>query len=493
MKTDKEVQIMNRERRNGKTQEQAAARTGMHPNTVRKYERAGQLPSQLRQPRTYRTRSDPFAADWPWVQAHLERDSAIQAQTLFALLVDQHPERYQSGQLRTLQRRIAHWRAQHGPDQEVMFAQVHHPGEGAQSDFTHMTDLAITIAQQVFAHLLYHVVLTYSNMEAVQICFSESFESLAEGIEAGLWQIGGVPTTHRTDNLSAAVYQLESAGRKAFTPRYLALMAHYGMQPTTNTAGVAHENGDVEQSHYRFKQAVDQALRVRGSRDFADRATYARWLHELVRQRNLTRQARWGEEQAALRPLPVSPLNPCQELRVAVSRFSTIRVLRNTYSVPARLIGSTLTVRVRAEQLDLYLGSSQLLSLPRLRGQQQHQIDYRHLIGSLVRKPGAFAQYRYHDALFPSLVFRHTYDALGRSHPATADREYVQLLYLAATTSEVEIETALRLLLDAGQVPTVTATRALVRAPQLPIAPLLSTPALDLQQYDQLLGGAVAA
>jgi hypothetical protein len=493
MKTDNEVHLMNRERHRGKTQVQAAARAGMHPNTARKYERAGQLPSQLRQPRTYRTRPDPFAADWPWVQAHLERDSAIQAQTLFALLVDQHPERYQSGQLRTLQRRIAHWRAQHGPDQEVMFAQVHHPGDDAQSDFTHMADLAITIAHQVFAHLLYHVVLTYSNIEAVQICFSESFESLAEGIEAGLWQIGGVPARHRTDNLSAAVYQLESAGRKAFTPRYLALMAHYGMQPTTNTAGVAHENGDVEQAHYRFKQAVDQALRVRGSRDFADRASYARWLHELVRQRNLTRQARWVEEQAVLRPLPISPLNPCQELRVAVSRFSTIRVLRNTYSVPARLIGSTLTVRVRAEQLDLYLGSSPVLSLPRLRGQQQHQIDYRHLIGSLVRKPGAFAQYRYHDALFPSLVFRQTYDALGRSHPTTADREYVQLLYLAATTSELEIETALSLLLDAEQIPTVTATRALVRAPHLPLAPLLSAPALDLQQYDQLLGGAVAA
>lgn len=372
MKTDNEVQIMNRERAKGKTQAQAAARAGMHPNTARKYVRAGQLPSQLRQPRTYRTRSDPFAADWPWVQAHLERDSAIQAQTLFALLVEQHPERYQSGQLRTLQRRIAHWRAQHGPDQEVLFAQVDHPGDAAQSDFTHMTDLGITLATQSFAHRRYHVVLTYSNIEAVQICFSASFESLAEGIEAGLWQIGGVPATHRTDNLSAAVYQLERMGRKAFTPRYLALMAHYGMQPTTNTAGVAHEHGDVEQSHYRFKQAVDQALRVRGSRDFADRASYARWLYELVRQRNLTRQTRWVEEQAVLRPLPVSPLNPCQELRVVVSRFSIIRVLRTTYSVPARLIGNTLTVRVRAEQLDLYLGRSQLLCLPRLRGQQQH-------------------------------------------------------------------------------------------------------------------------
>ena len=493
MKTDKEVQIMNRERHNGKTQLQAAARAGMHPNTARKYEQAGKLPSQLHQPRSYRTRPDPFEADWPWVQAHLERDSAIQAHTLFALLLDLHPGRYQSGQLRTLQRRIAHWRALHGPDQEVMFAQIHRPGERAESDFTHMSDLGVTLANQPFPHLLYHVVLTYSNVEAVQICFSESFESLAEGIEAGLWQIGGVPATHRTDNLSAAVYQLNRAGRKDFTSRYTALMEHYGMRPTTNNAGVAHENGDVEQSHYRFKQAVDQALRVRGSRDFVDRASYARWLNELVRQRNLTRQVRWTEEQAVLRPLPLSSLNPCQELRIGVSRFSTIRVLRNTYSVPARLIGSTLTVRIRAEQLDLYLGSTQLFSLPRLRGQQQHCINYHHLIGSLVRKPGAFAQYRYRDELFPSLVFRQTYDLLGQEHPASADREYVQLLYLAATTSEVEIEAALSLLLDAGQLPTLSAIRALVRPPQLPVAPSLSAPMLDLAQYDQLLDQAVAA
>jgi hypothetical protein len=335
MKTDAEVQIMIRERRKGKTQVQAAARAGMHPNTVRKYEQLGQLPSQLRQPRSYRTRPDPFAADWPWVEAHLQRDSAIQAQTLFALLLEQFPGRYQPGQLRTLQRRVALWRTQYGPDREVIFAQVHQPGALAQSDFTHMSDLAITLAHEPFPHLLYHVVLTYSNMEAVQICFSESFESLAEGLEAGLWQLGGVPTAHRTDNLSAAVYQLDGSGRVAFTPRYTALMAHYGMQPTTNNAGIAHENGDVEQAHFRFKQAVDQALRVRGSRDFADRATYARWLHDLVRQRNLTRQAGWRDEQAALRPLPVTPLAPCQEFRLKVSRFSTIRVLRNTYSVPA--------------------------------------------------------------------------------------------------------------------------------------------------------------
>jgi len=487
MKTDAEVHLMLRERHKGKTQEQAAARAGMHPNTARKYQQRGALPSQLKQPRTYRTRSDPFADDWPWVQAHLERDSAVQAQTLFALLCDQHPGRYQVGQLRTLQRRIALWRAQHGPDREVMFAQIHHPGQRAQSDFTHMTDLAITLAGQPFPHLLYHLVLTYSNIEAVQLCCSESFESLADGIESCLWQIGGVPEQHRTDNLSAAIHQLDADGRKDVTARYTALMNHYTMQPSTNNPGVAHENGDVEQAHHRFKQAVDQALRVRGSRDFPDRASYARFLQELVRGRNQTRQVPWDAERPCLRPLPLHPLNLCRELRLTVSPFSTITVLRNTYSVPSRLIGTAVLVRVRAETLELYVGTSLLLTLARLHGRQQQRIDYHHLSGSLVRKPGAFANYRYRDELFPALPFRRAYDVLQAQQPSRADREYVRILHLAATTSELEVDTALILLLDAGEVPTFEATRAVVRPPTPVDAPRVGAPMLDLAAYDRLL------
>ena len=423
MKTDTEVQIMLRERRKGKTQEQAAARAGMHPNTARKYEQRGALPSQLSEPRTYRTRPNPFAVDWPWVQVQLERDHALQADTLFAALCRAHPDRYQPGQIRTLQRHIALWRAQHGPDQEVMFAQIHHPGRRAESDFTHMTDLAITLAAQPFPHLVYHLVLTYSNQEAIQICFSERFESLAEGVEVCLWQLGGVPEEHRTDNLSAAVHQLDSDGRKDFTARYTGLMAHYGMRPTTNQAGVAHENGDVEQAHARFKRAVDQALRLRGSREFPSRDAYLRFLHTLVRQRNQTRQTRWAEERLALRPLPATPLHPCRELRLTVTSSSTITVLRNPYSVPSRLIGTLLTVRVRADVLELYVGTTRVVTLDRLHGRQQQCINYRHRISSLVRKPGAFANFRYRDALFPSLTFRRAYDRLVAQQPSRADKE----------------------------------------------------------------------
>ncbi len=487
MKTDTEVYLMLRERKNGKTLEQAAARANMSVPTARKYLRSAKLPSALRHARDYRTRPNPFIADWAWVEQHLKRDPALQAKTLFSLLLERHPDRYTESQLRTFQRHVASWRALHGPEKDVIFEQHHQPGRLAQSDFTHMDDLGITLSSVPFPHLLFHLVLTYSNVEAISLCFSESFEALAEGLEFCLWQLGGVPQQHRTDNLSAAVQTIEPDGSRRWTDRYLGLMTHYGLTPTTNTPGQAHENGDVEQSHFRFKQAVDQALRVRGSRDFADRATYTNWLQELVRKRNGTRQARWREELAALRPLPKAPLHPCRELSVRVTRFSTIRVLHNTYSVPSRLIDTTLTVRIRAEVLELYVGTVCALTLPRLHGRFQARIDYRHLIFSLVRKPGAFAHYRYRDELFPTTTFRLTYDTLLARQPSRADKEYLRVLHLAASTSEADVEAALTLLAESRTVPDFDAVRELVRRPEKVAMPALTQPTLDFQVYDALL------
>jgi hypothetical protein len=489
MKKDAEVVLMRRERAKGKTQEQAAARAGMSPRTARQYERLGKLPSELRQPRRYRTRPNPFADDWAWIASQLERDPALQTTTLFGLLCVRRPGQYQAGQLRGLQRQIAGWRAQHGPEREVIFPQVHEPGVAAQSDFTHMSDLQVTLGGVAFPHLAFHLVLTYSNVEAVTLCRSETFEALAEGIEACLWQLGGVPRQHRTDHLSAAIRPLDAEGRAQATARYGALMAHYGLEPTTNNAGIAHENGDVEQSHHRFKVAVDQALRVRGSRDFPSRAAYLRFIQDLVRGRNLTRGVRWAEEQQTLRPLPVKPLSPCREVQVVVTPFSTIRVLRNTYSVPSRLIGRTVTARVRSETVEVYHGAAYLLTMPRLMGESKHRIDYRDVIWSLVRKPGAFAHYRYRDELFPSLAFREAYDALQRAVPARADREYVRVLHLAASTSEIDVAAALGLVAEHHQAPTFDAVRELVRGPTPPVLPELTTANLDLGVYDRLLVG----
>ncbi len=263
MKRDSEVLLMRRERAKGRTQEQAAARAGMSLRTLRRYERRGKLPSQLQPPRTYRTRPNPFTDDWPWIVSQLERDPALQGTTVFGLLKELHPGRYQASQLRTLHRQIATWRAQYGPGREVIFPQIHEPGEAAQSDFTYMNSLGVTLGGVPFPHMVFHLVLVYSNVEATQICFSESYESLVEGFETCLWQVGGVPRQHRTDHLGAAIHPLSTAGRAQAKERYRLLMAHYNLEPTTNNLGVAHENGDVEQEHFRFKEAVDQALRRR--------------------------------------------------------------------------------------------------------------------------------------------------------------------------------------------------------------------------------------
>jgi hypothetical protein len=487
VKKDTEVRLYMQERKKGITQRVAAARAGIGERTARKYERAAALPSQLKRSHDWRTRPNPFEEDWEWVVSQLERDPALQGSTLFSLLCERHPERYQPTQVRTLQRHIAHWRALHGSEREVIFEQQHLPGERAQSDFTHMEDLRVTIAGEPFPHMVYHLVLTYSNTEAASICFSETFEALAEGLEKALWQIGGVPQQHRTDHLSAAVRRLDKQGTEDWTKRYHALMAHYGMLPTWNNLHVAHENGDVEQSHFRFKEAVDQALRVRASRDFPSRSAYDRFLQDLIRNRNLKRSERFAQEQEALHPLPTTPLSPCQEVRVIVSRFSTIHIKGNVYSVPSRLIDTRVLVRVRAETLEGYVGSALAFTLPRLVGKHQHRIDYHHVIWGLVRKPGAFAAYRYRDDLFPTTTFRLAYDRLLVARPQRGNQEYVRILHLAATTCEADVETAMVLLLEANAIPTFDAVRDLVHPPRSSAALAMTPPDLDLSSYDQLI------
>jgi hypothetical protein len=487
VKKDTEIRLYLQERRKGMTQRVAAARAGIGERTARKYEQVAALPSQLKCQHDWKTRTDPFEEDWPWIVSQLERDPALQGSTLFALLCERHPDRYRPTQVRTLQRHIQQWRVLHGPDREVMFAQQHFPGERGPSDFTHMEDLGVTLVGVPFPHMVHHFVLTYSNVEAVRICLSETFEALAEGIETALWQIGGVPKQHRTDHLSAAVKNAGKAQAKDWTVRYEALMAHYGMQPTKNNVTIAHENGDVEQSHHRFKQAVDQALRVRASRDFPSREAYERFLADLVRVRNLKRSAAFAQEQEGLQPLPTTLLVPCQEVRVTVSQFSTIQIKANVYSVPSRLIGTSLLVRLRAETVEGYVGSTVVFTIPRLIGKQRHRIDYRHVIWSLVRKPGAFAAYRYRDDLFPTTPFRLAYDQLISKGVDRADRNYVRILHLAASTSETEVETAIILLLETHALPTFDAVRDLVHPPHSSQVLALSMPILDLSAYDNLI------
>ncbi len=208
----------------------------------------------------------------------------------------------------------------------MFFPQTHVPGEQGQSDFTDMRELEVMIAGEKFAHLLYHFVLTYSNWESVSICPSESFEALSAGMQTAFWRLGGVPIEHRTDNLSAATHELAESRGRDFTERYRELIDHYGLRASRNFPGNAHENGDVESANGRLKYAIDQRLRLRGSRAFASREAYEGFLDSCVQSRNATRTARIEEERPHLRPLPVRPLPSYRESYATVSRASAVRV-----------------------------------------------------------------------------------------------------------------------------------------------------------------------
>ena len=204
--------------------------------------------------------------------------------------------------------------------------------------------------------------------------------------------------------------------------------------------------------------------------------------------RNAAAATRLAEERPYLRPLPSARIPEYTTFQCVVRKWSTIRVGGRIYSVPSRLIGHTVEARQHPSTVEVRYGGQLLCTMPRLRGAADHRIDYRHIIGSLVRKPGAFARYRFREELFPSLTFRAAYDALGRTHGERADVEYVRLLHLAATTSERQVEVTLRSRLDAGAGCDYASVQAEVRPP-VPTIPVVHIPRPDLSRYDALLTG----
>jgi Mu transposase, C-terminal domain len=488
MVSDQQVKRLFRLVGGGLARDVAAAKAGMDPKTARKYLRTRRLPSEMQQTHTWRTRPDPFEAVWEEIRERLELEPGLQAKTLFEHLQQTEPGRFSDGQLRTLQRRIKQWRATEGPAREVFFAQRHEPGELCQSDFTHCRELEITIAGEPFPHLIYHFVLSYSNWETGSVCYSESFESVSEGLQNALWELGGVPREHRSDRMSAAVNNLSDA--REFTAAYASLLRHYGLGGQKIQAGKANENGDVEQRHYRFKQAVVQALMMRGSRDFVSLADYQQFLRKLFERLNAGRSARLAEEMRQLRPLPERKLDAARSVSVRVSPGSLIHVHRNTYSVHSRLIGELVEARLNADTVEVWYGGRKVEELPRLRGRSKHRVDYRHMIDWLVRKPGAFDRYRYRDELFPSSWFRMSYDALREClGPRRGAKEYLQILALAARRGESRVEQCLRgwLQQDPNGLTAAAVSAALDNAADLAPITAVAVEPVSLAVFDELL------
>jgi hypothetical protein len=486
MVTDRQVRRLMKYMQTEKTKASAAAKAGMDEKTARKYRRLRQLPSDLKPEHSWRTREDPFAEHWNQVHRMLSINPGLQAKTIFKFLQRTSPGTYQDGQLRTLQRRVKTWRVFEGPPKEVFFPQVYKPGILCQSDFTRMGKLDITIHGQPFKHMLYHFVLPYSNWETGTICFSESFEALSEGFQTALWELGGVPEIHRTDRLTTAVNK--TTHPEEFTQRYAALLRHYKIKGTKIQSGQAHENGDIEQRHFRLKEALDQSLMLRGSRDFDSRTSYARYLKRLFAQLNANRSDRFKEELTVLRRLPVGQLDSSKRLVKKIGKSSTVRLNHNVYSVDSRLRGEVAQFRLYAEHLEVWYAQRCIHKIPRLFGEGKHHIQYRHIIDSLVRKPGAFANYRYQEDLFPTHRFRMAYDVL-KDGSTKADKEYLKILHLAAKESETAVDQALAELLDQNAPLSFDAVRTLVISGQKSDALVdVTVEPVDLSAYDTLLG-----
>jgi len=487
--TNKQVRLMMKERTKGRTQEQAGAKANISSRkTVKKYEQQGEQPGEKKKPRGYRTREDPFAGDWEKVEEKLRIAPELEAGTLFEWLSEEQPGKYQAGQLRTLQRRVSDWRAMH-QEQEAVLEQVHRPGEVMQTDGTWLSKLGVSINGSEFKHLLIHSVLPYSNWEWGAIAQSESLLALQRGLQRSLQKLGAVPEYHQTDNGSAATYQLagQGKGERAYNPDYEALLAHFGMRARRTAIRSPEQNGDVESINGGLKRALEQHLLLRGSRDFASLAEYEAFVEGVMSKRNQARQTKLAEELAVMKPLAVKLLPPYQAVRVKVTRGSLIRVQNNVYSVPTHLIGREVEVRIYEWHLEIYYHSLQVEHLPRLVGQNKQGINYRHLVKSLLHKPGGFRDYRYREAMFPQLVFRQAWEQLqGWYSPRKADLTYLRVLNLAAFTLECDVADALTVLTGAKKRWDETDLERLIQIPQTQGPAMLPLP-INLAIYDRLL------
>jgi transposase InsO family protein len=443
----------------------AAARAAISVASAYRIESDARLPSQ-KKPARGRRRPDPLAQLFdaevvPMLMAAPE----LRPVAIFEELQRRHPA-LQANVRRTLERRIRGWRALHGAEREVIFRQTHEPGRMGLSDFTEMGDLAVGVAGVPLDHRLYHFRLACSGFEHAHVILGgESYVALAAGLQNALWALGGAPREHRSDSLSAAFRNLNRAAREDLTARYDALCVHYGMEPSRNNRGVAHENGSIESPHGHLKSAIRDALLLRGSRDFADLEAYRRFIDEIMSRKNARNGKRIAAERATLQPLPAGRTCDYEETFAFVTSSGGFTLRKVFYTVPSRLIGHRLRVKLYDDRLELLIGATSLMTLERGRpgpnGKHGHVVDYRHVIHTLRRKPMALLNLVYRDQLFPREAYRGMFERLrGRLSDRLACKTIVDLLSLAHDRAcEAELATVLTEHLAADQLPDLAVLR----------------------------------
>jgi transposase InsO family protein len=469
----------------------AAAKSGFSSSSAYRIDDDRHRAPHEKAPRL-RRRPDPLAGIWEnEIVPILQAAPGLRPIAIFEEILRRHPQ-IGGGVRRTLERRVRAWRAVYGPEQEVIFRQVHEPGRMGLSDFTEMSDLAVTIAGTPLDHRLYHFRLACSGFEHGHVVLGgESYVALAEGLQNALWALGGVPLEHRSDSLSAAFRNLGRDAEDDLTRRYDALCAHYGMAPSRNNTGVAHENGSIESSHGHLKRGLEDALLLRSSRDFDDLPAYRRFVDEVIGRRNARLGPRIDLERAALQELPERRTTDYEETIVTVTSSSGFVLRKVFYSVPSRLIGHRLRVRLYDDRLEVYLGGTRQMTLARGRasanGKHGHVVDYRHVIHALKRKPMALLSLVYRDQLFPRRAYARTFEALVAGLlPRAACQTMVAILALAHERAcEAELAERLATDLDRGRLPDIQELRALF-VPDTAGMPEIVVALTALAVYDEL-------
>jgi hypothetical protein len=469
----------------------AAAKAGFSRATAYRIEADPRLPSQKKAPRG-RRRPDPLAEVWDAeIVPILKAAPGLRAIAVLAEMRRRHPE-IGPGVRRTLERRIRTWRALAGPEQDVMFRQEHPPGRLGLSDFTDTSELGITVAGVALDHRLYHFRLAFSGFAHAHVVLGgESFVALAEGLQNALWALGGVPLEHRSDSLSAAFCNLDREAQEDLTQRYQGLMRHYDMTPSRNNPGVAHENGSIESPHGHLKKALEDALLLRGSRDFDDLDAYRRFVDEIVGRQNANNRKRIELERPHLASLPKRRTADYEEKIVTVTSSGGFTLRRVFYTAPSRLIGHRLRVHLYDDRLDCFLGATPMMTLRRGRQPSAdkggHVVDYRHVIHALRRKPMALNNLVYRDQLFPRPAYRKAFEAMCvELGDKRACKVTVELLALAHDRAcEAELAQAIDADLDAGRLPDLALLRERF-GPSPASVPVIEVDLVPLSAYDEL-------
>jgi hypothetical protein len=452
--TKKQVEIYMQSRKYGFIQKIASAKAGISERSGRAIEHGKRKPYRMR---NWRTRPDPFSGIFETeLMPLLVTTPDLSPITLLEYLQEQYPNKYPDYLLRTLQRRVKKWKCLYGPEKEVMFRQTHEPGRLALSDFTELKNIVVTIQGKESNHLLYHFRLAYSHWSYMKIILGgESFTALTEGLQEALWRLGGAPYEHRTDSLSAAFKNLSVNQEEDLTKKYKDFCSHYNMKPSRNNVGESHENGSVEAPHGHLKRRIHQALLLRGNNDFNSVDEYQKFIEKVVSQHNNRNAKPINIEKENLQLLPIYKTTDYTELCARVTSSSTINVRNVTYTVPSRLEGEMLRIHLYDNQLQCYLGSDLVITLPRVHAKgtrRSRLVNYKHVIGSLIKKPQAFLYSQIRDDLLPNENYKEIWKYATNTMPSKmACKFIVGLLYLAAEKNcEAELATEVLNSIDKG-------------------------------------------